>query len=60
MLFGNGGGAFKTNRLYVGDGSNNTALMLHQLFVSIIQHAGLTSINTFGNRGSGPLAWLKG
>jgi hypothetical protein len=60
LLFGNSQGAFKTNRFYDGDSSPETALMLHQLFVSIIQHTGLTTINEFGNQGSGPLEWLKG
>lgn len=60
LVFGNGAGAFKTNRLYTGDGSANSALILHSLFVSIIQHAGLTNITAFGNKGMGPLDWLKG
>lgn len=60
LLFGNGQGAFKTNRFFDGDGSEATALSLHQLFVSMIQHVGLTHINEFGNQGSGPLGWLSG
>ncbi len=60
LLFGSGQGAFKTNRFYDGDSSPETSLMLHQLFVSMIQHTGLTGINEFGNQGSGPLEWLKG
>jgi hypothetical protein len=60
LMFGNGAGAFKTNRLYNGDGSANSALILHSLFVSIIQHTGLTNITAFGNKGMGPLDWLKG
>lgn len=60
LVFGNGGGAWKTNRFYNGDGSNKHALALHALFVSIIQHAGLTNVTTFGNQGAGPLEWLKG
>jgi len=61
MLFGNSGGGFKTNRLFNASGNNEQrALPLHQLMVSIIQHTGLTNINTFGNKGSGNLQWLKG
>ncbi len=60
LLFGNSQGAFKTNRFYDGDSSPSTSLMLHQLFVSIIQHTGLTDINAFGNKGQGPLDWLRG
>lgn len=61
MMFGNSQGAFKTGRLYTTqDPPEKSALVLHQLFVSLIQHTGLTSINTFGNAGMGPLNWLKG
>jgi hypothetical protein len=60
MLFGNSQGAFKTNRLFVSDNSKNSTLALHKLFVSVIQHAGLTDVNAFGNQGTGALDWLKG
>lgn len=60
LLFGNSGGAFKTNRFYNGNGSREQALVLHKLFVSMIQHTGLTDIASFGNQGMGPLDWLKG
>lgn len=60
MLFGNSQGAFKPNRFHNGDNSDNSALTLHKLFVSIIQHTGLTNINAFGKQGSGALDWLKG
>ncbi|MDX2020826.1 MAG: DUF1552 domain-containing protein [Deltaproteobacteria bacterium] len=60
-MFGNSQGAFKTGRLYsTKDPQDKSALVLHSLFVSAIQHAGLTNINTFGNQGTGGLAWLKG
>jgi hypothetical protein len=59
LLFGNSGGAFKTNRMYKGSGGPNSALVLHKMFVSIAQHAGL-SVNAFGNQGQGALDWLKG
>lgn len=60
ILFGNGGGQFKTNRFYDGDSSPQTSIMLHQLFVSLIQHAGTSGVDTFGNQGQGPLEWLQG
>ncbi len=61
MLFGNSGGTFKTNRMFAATGNNEQrALVLHQMMVSIIQHTGLSNINTFGNKGTGPLAWLRG
>jgi hypothetical protein len=60
LLFGDGGGAFKTDRLYQGMANDAAALALHQLFVSVIQHAGLPDITSFGNRGTGPLDWLRG
>jgi hypothetical protein len=60
MLFGNGLGAVKTGRLYASAGGEDSALELHKLFVSIIRHAGLTNIDSFGNAGSGPLDWLEG
>lgn len=60
ILFGNSEGAFKTGRMFLGQNDNASALVLHQLFVSIIQHTGLTDINSFGNQGTGPLGWLKG
>jgi hypothetical protein len=59
MLFG-GGDSIKKNRLFLGDGTDNSALELHRLFVSMIRHTGLDSIDSFGNAGSGPLDWLKG
>ncbi len=60
VMFGNSAGAFKPGRLYRGAGASNSALILHSLFVSIIQHTGLLDVNTFGNKGTGPLGWLKG
>lgn len=59
-LFGNGLGSIKTGRFYDGGGEESSALTLHQLFVSMIHHVGLTHINQFGNKGSGPLDWLQG
>ncbi|MEM1347097.1 MAG: DUF1552 domain-containing protein [Myxococcota bacterium] len=67
MLFGNSMGAFETGRFYntgamiQGDWSRQKAAMpLHNLFVSIIRHAGLSHVDTFGNAGVGPLDWLTG
>ncbi len=60
LLFGNGAGAFKPGRLFRGETVKNNALIIHSLFVSIAQHAGLSDVNVFGNAGTGPLDWLKG
>ena len=61
MLFGNSGGQFKTGRHFEASGDTKArAMVMHNLFVSIIRHAGLSDIDTFGNAGSGPLDWLKG
>jgi len=61
MLFGNSGGQFKTGRHFEASGDDKArAMVMHNLFVSIIRHAGLSDIDTFGNAGSGPLDWLKG
>jgi Protein of unknown function (DUF1552) len=60
LLFGDSLGAYKTNRMYKGTGGPSSALVLHKLFVSIAQHAGLTGVNAFGNQGQGALDWLKG
>lgn len=60
FLFGNSAGAYKTGRMFQGKADDAAALSLHQLFVSVIQHTGLTDVTTFGNKGSGPLDWLKG
>jgi hypothetical protein len=59
LLFGNSNGAFRTNRLYRGMNNDASALVLHKLFVSMAQHAGVNT-NTFGNQGQGPLDWLRG
>lgn len=60
LLFGNSQGAFRTNRMYQGTRGRDSALVLHKMFVSIAQHAGLSGVNAFGNQGQGPLEWLKG
>lgn len=60
LLFGNSAGAFKPNRLFNGEKLQQSALILHSLFVSMAQHAGLADVNVFGNAGMGPLDWLKG
>lgn len=61
VLFGNGDGAYSTGRHFEVEGSSEErALPLHELFVSMIHHMGLTDINTFGNAGFGPLEWLQG
>lgn len=61
VLIGNGAGAFKTGRnLTVSGDKATSAAPLHQLFVSIIRHMGLSNIDSFGNAGSGPLDWLQG
>ena len=62
MLFGDSEGAFETGRHFEMTEGNREAraLPLHALFVSMIQHMGLTHIDTFGNAGSGPLEWLQG
>jgi hypothetical protein len=61
MLFGNSEGRFKTGRHFEADGDKQArAMVLHQLFVSIIRHMGLENIDTFGNAGKGPLDWLEG
>jgi len=61
MMFGNSKGAIKTTRLLaIKYGGKESALLLHQLFNSIIHHVGLTGINRFGKVGDGPLDWLKG
>lgn len=59
-MFGSSQGTLKPGRLYsTKDPGEKSALTLHQLFVSIIQHAGLTNITSFGNKDTGPLDWLK-
>jgi Protein of unknown function (DUF1552) len=65
MLFGKGAGKFKSGRMFQGTlgDAQKEALPIHQLFVSIARHAGLTDVDSFGNHGSltcGPLAWLEG
>ncbi|MEL6760065.1 MAG: DUF1552 domain-containing protein [Myxococcota bacterium] len=65
MLFGNGCGEFVTGRHFSAhakreDSKEDRALALHELFVSIIRHTGLTDIDSFGNAGRGPLEWLAG
>jgi hypothetical protein len=61
LLFGDSAGAWKTGRQFSVTGDSATrALPLHALFVSIIRHMGLASIDTFGNAGRGPLDWLQG
>jgi len=61
MLFGDSAGTIKTGRHFQAEGEREArALVLHQLFVSIIRHMGLPSIDTFGNSGRGPLEWLQG
>lgn len=61
VTFGSSRGAFRTGRMLKAPDPRNrdSALTLHQLFVSVIRHAGLTNISSFGNRGSGPLEWLS-
>jgi len=47
--------------MFTATGNNEQrALVLHQMMVSVIQHTGLPNINEFGNKGTGPLAWLRG
>jgi len=61
VMFGSSQGTLKPGRLYATkDPDKISSLVLHSLFVSMIQHTGLTDINKFGNQGSGPLAWLRG
>lgn len=61
ILFGNSEGAFTTGRQYTADGSSQErAMPLHNLFVSIARHMGLDHVDTFGNAGQGPLDWLRG
>ncbi len=61
MLFGDSAGAFKTGRHFQQEGTKEAqAMVLHQMFVSIIRHMGLSHIDTFGNAGKGPLEWLQG
>lgn len=61
MLFGTGDGAFKTGRQFLAQGDKAAkAMVLHQLFVSLIRHMGLAQIDSFGNAGRGPLDWLQG
>jgi len=61
MLFGDSMGQFVTGRQLEKDGSGEErAMRVHDLFVSMIHHVGLTDINTFGNAGKGPLEWLHG
>jgi hypothetical protein len=60
LLFGNSDGAFRTDRMFDGGGTTESAAVVHQLFVSIIHHMGLTDVESFGNHGTGPLEWLAG
>ncbi|MEM9864790.1 MAG: DUF1552 domain-containing protein [Myxococcota bacterium] len=61
MLFGNACGAYETGRQFVAEGNRDAkALVLHQLFVSLARHMGLSDVDQFGNAGSGPLDWLAG
>ena len=60
MLFGKGQGTIATGRFFDGGGSSESALTLHQLFVSLIQYSGLTNVESFGNSGTGALEWLAG
>lgn len=61
VLFGNSDGRWKTGRHFVAAGDRSArALVMHQLFVSMIRHMGMSHIDSFGNHGSGPLAWLQG
>ena len=65
LLFGNSRGAFETGRHYdlshhISDGwdREKAAMPLHNMFVSIARHAGLSDLDTFGNAGQGGLDWL--
>lgn len=66
MLFGRGAGAFKTGRMFVPPQLGNPqdeAIPIHRLFVSLCRHAGLASVDSFGDHGTmpcGPLDWLRG
>lgn len=61
MLFGHGDGRFQTGRHFEAEGAReDKALVLHQLFVSMIRYMGLSDVDTFGNAGRGPLDWLEG
>ncbi len=61
VLFGNSMGAYRTGRHFEAAGSSeDRALVLHQLFVSIARHMGLADVDRFGNAGRGPLEWLQG
>ena len=61
MLFVDKAGTIKTGRYFQAEGKREArALVLHQLFVSVIRHMGLPSIDTFGNSCRGPLEWLRG
>ncbi|MEM9072723.1 MAG: DUF1552 domain-containing protein [Myxococcota bacterium] len=61
MLFGNGCGEIATGRQFVASGNRDEkALVLHNLFVSLIRYVGLRDVDTFGNAGRGPLDWLAG
>ncbi len=61
LLFGDSAGRFKTGRHFQAQGDNaQKALVVHDLFVSIIRHMGLAHVDRFGNAGMGPLDWLEG
>ena len=67
LLFGDSMGSFQMGRHYreedhrQGEWTKQKAAMpLHNLFVSIGRHAGLSDLDTFGNAGRGPLDWLAG
>ncbi len=60
LLFGKGQGTISTGRLYDGAGEEDSALTLHQLFVSLARYVGLPNVDSFGNAGTGPLDWLDG
>ena len=62
ILFGDSEGQIVTGRQFeIIDGPREEkALPVHNLFVSMIHHMGLTDIDTFGNAGQGPLEWLYG
>lgn len=55
------GAPSRPGRQFVATGDDKAkALVLHQLFVSLIRHMGISDVDTFGNAGKGPLAWLQG
>lgn len=60
-LFGTSEGRFRAGRHFQVDASReDRAIVLHNLFVSVIRHMGLEHVDTFGNAGQGPLEWLHG